>query len=318
MGYPVSAQQSFRAQQKVASRVEETLQLYLNKAPREWYTTVRVKQQESFMQKLETGRFGDGTALEDFVGAMIVVPVITDIGAAVDFVRDFYVIEEQRPRSFTSTSKPADVFRFDDLRMYGHLRRPRDLPDGPIYKARVEIQVKTFLQHAWSVATHDLIYKYDQISWPRSRVAAQVKALLEHAELSIATIDALEASAALPAEGQPEKRLRRILNAVLADWDRADLPSNLKRLAENLDALARACGVEDVARLLARGKSDLRGHPLGWTPYECLVDYVSRYDPESLRAALADSAPRALTIWITPDVLRRAGLTLEEATNAVL
>ena len=49
-----------------------------------------------------------------------------------------------------------------------------------------EVQIKTILQHAWSIATHDLIYKTDTVSWPKERIAFQVKAMLEHAEIAIA------------------------------------------------------------------------------------------------------------------------------------
>ena len=59
------------------------------------------------------------------------------------------------------------------------------------------MQVKTFLQHAWGIATHDLIYKTDDVSWSRQRIAYQIKAMLEHAEMSIQEAGRLAEAVAL-------------------------------------------------------------------------------------------------------------------------
>ncbi len=47
------------------------------------------------------------------------------------------------------------------------------------------------MQHAWGLATHDLIYKADEINWPKERIAFQIKAMLEQAEVTISGVNNL-------------------------------------------------------------------------------------------------------------------------------
>src|SRR6185295_542993 len=81
--------------------------------------------------------------------------------------------------------KGTHEFSFDDLRLYTKWKPDVTLPTPTFAGVVFELQIKTFLQHAWSIATHDLIYKTDSISWPKERVAFEIKAMLEHAENAI-------------------------------------------------------------------------------------------------------------------------------------
>jgi len=67
----------------------------------------------------------------------------------------------------------------------GSVALKKSLPAGPVYKA--EIQVRSLLQHAWSDAIHDNLYKTEMKRKPHHllRESALVAALLEDADNSI-------------------------------------------------------------------------------------------------------------------------------------
>lgn len=291
---------------------------FLVRADATWFTTSRVKEFETFAQKAQSGRVLIPSALEDFVGAMIVVPLLTDIPRALDFVNTFFEEDYRRPKSSDETRKKSSDFPFDDLRLYGRLKARDDLPPRPIDSVLFEVQVKTFLQHAWSIATHDLVYKHDRASWPRSRVASQIKAMLEHAELSISAIDSMEQSGFLPS-GEPESRLQRTIDLINGEWQEDVLPRDLRRLAETLLGLATAFGIEDIAALIERGKQHYGGHPTGWSPYQCFVDYSSLFAAARMKTFLATERKKPpYIVYITSEALNRLDLTPDTAPSARL
>lgn len=318
---PPSVQLAYKQQTPVADLLLTELDRLFGPRDQKWFYTARRKSLESYAQKLESGRCRDLFGTDDFVGAMLVVPMLEDLPAARKFVEKFFIVEEQRPGSLEETKKHASDFRFDDLRLFGHLRVEDGLPPRPIDSFRFEIQIKTFLQHAWAIATHDLVYKHDRASWRRSRVAYQVKALLEHADLSVASISQLESAASLPDAGQPETDIQNIIDLVGEEWSPDVLPRDRRRLAENLDRLLKSIGVgglTEFKELLNCGKDDGGGaHPVGMSPYQCVIEYASRQQPEGLKKALRRKSERAQVIFVTDDVLRRIGVTRAEAINAL-
>lgn len=311
---------AYRDQRDAAEELKSAVDLHLSKTPHSWFVDSRIKEPESFFQKVETGRFDDIEHLEDFFAAMVVVPLQSEINEALIYVGTFFEIAYRRPRNDTEAVHVASDFRFNDIRLYGTLRKDESLPPSPIDDIVFELQVKTFFQHAWSSATHDLVYKYPRFSWPRSRVAAQVKAMVESAELTMDSIDSLESSRVLPAEGSPESGLNAILDILLEEWTEGDLPSNLKRTTETIADLCSAFSIEadDLRARLSRGRAELSGHPEGWSPYQCLVDYTSRYDPTLLKRVLKKKSRRPKVIYVTEDVLARLKLTIDDCVCASL
>jgi Region found in RelA / SpoT proteins len=318
---PPSIISAYDAQSHLADLLIEELDELFRSKNAKWFYAKRKKTLESFHQKVESGKVADPYALEDFVGAMLVVPMLTDIPCALQFVDRFFCTDYRRPATFESTEKKSSEFSFDDLRIFGHLRAPDELPPRPFDTMRFEIQVKTFLQHAWSIATHDLVYKYDRVSWARSRVAYQLKAVLEHADLSVSSIASLEASDHLPAYGLPESRIQELIEMVTSEWPPEVLPADRRRQAENLDGLINALGIPDLARvrrLIVKGRTRFGGkHPDGLTPYQCMVEYASVFNPSYLKGALTEKR-RHLRILVTRESLQRIGLMEAEAVNAVL
>jgi hypothetical protein len=120
---------------------------------------------------------------------------------------------------------------------------PAQKPTG-LHSLLFEVQVKTFLQHAWGIATHDFVYKSDDIDWSSSRIAYQVKAMLENAELSIGEAAKLTGSAMLSKIDEKCSDLRTMIGEIRKRWDVGQLPKDLRRLAQTLDELIRVLGVE--------------------------------------------------------------------------
>ena len=219
----------------IASKVSETL---IIRKKESWHFVGRVKSLESFALKLESGRFDSINILSDFYACTLVVSNIKEINNCESLARSLFKIHEKKPRSNSFTHKNSDSFPFDDLRLYCSLSKIKfpGLSDS-LYDLIFEIQIKTFLQHAWGLATHDLIYKTPKISWAKERVAYQVKAILEQAELTIDNVSNLSTSNQISKDNKKSKRINRIIGTIRKHFDEADLPEDLRRLSQNIDNL---------------------------------------------------------------------------------
>lgn len=261
-----------------------------------WFYRGRIKPLESFAQKLETGRPDDPAHLEDFFACTLVVENRNAIGDARALVERFCEVRYQRPRDPDLTHKGPESFPFDDLRLYVTLR-PMG-PDEPITDIVFEVQIKTFLQYAWGIATRDLIYKGDQISWGRERVAYQIKAMLEHAEVSIAEVDAIADNGALNISNPSTQNRNRILEWLQTSWDSAQLPQDRRRLVETLLELAEGLklsidGVIDaVETATARGEgTNLRN----LSPYGIVVRSLFQHRRPAVDTFLRERRVRGRT-----------------------
>jgi hypothetical protein len=120
---------------------------------------------------------------------------------------------------------------------------PAQKPTG-LHGVVFEFQIKTYLQHAWSIATHDLIYKTDEVNWGTSRIAYQVKATLENVELSIAEARKLTDAALLKKSDKSSDFLLITIKNICARWNRDQLPKDLRRMALNLTETVRLLGLD--------------------------------------------------------------------------
>lgn len=242
-----------------------------------WFFIARMKPLESFALKIETGRVPDPTNLEDFFACTIVVPTTRQIEDAESLVQSFYEFSHRRPKGEGKTSKASSDFAFDDLRLYV-AQRPQssgrfpDL-DGLIF----EIQIKTILQHAWAVATHDLIYKSDTVSWPRERIAFQVKAMLEHAEIAIAEANRLADTPAVSRKDEKTAATLRILEDIKNIWSAERLPNDVKRLAVIILELFKICDLpsDSLLKLIEAEKRRFGLLPADLSPYAFVVQALA-------------------------------------------
>ncbi|MEU3231369.1 hypothetical protein [Nocardiopsis alba] len=144
----------------------------------------RRKSLQSLSEKLESGRYRRWSDLDDLYACTVVVPTVSHESSVLEFLSSAFFNVETRTRN--STQKSPDVFRFDSTRFIGKvLVIPGvDLPEG-IERIKFEVQVPTAFEYAWSVVTHDLVYKSDDYDWRKGRLAALLKANVEQIELII-------------------------------------------------------------------------------------------------------------------------------------
>jgi hypothetical protein len=164
-------------------------------------------------------------------------------------------------------------FDFDDLRLYVKWKDDTTLKPTGLAGVVFEVQIKTFLQHAWGIATHDFVYKSDEVHWSMNRIAYQVKAMLENAELSISAATKLPDSSMLCKTDRSVADLRFVIAELKARWEPALLPADLRRLALNLTELSKALRISlpeiwdavDKATADGQGAKTLNLSPYGAT-----------------------------------------------------
>lgn len=247
---------------------------------RGWFFKARVKELESFALKLETGRVSNPSEPEDFFGCTIVVPTQAQIDDAEQLVDRLYSVKERRPPDSGSTHKEASNFVFDDLRLYVVRGESSGPVNADLERLIFEVQIKTILQYAWGVATHDLIYKTDTVSWPKERIAYQVKAMLEHAELAVAEAASLARSSSVAKQDERTSGTLKIIEQLEQLWTTDALPTDRKRLAENIRGVLHIAQVSPD-QLTALIQAEIRRVgllPSDLSPYAFVVQALA-HDP---------------------------------------
>lgn len=297
MKIPASIRALYAEQNEPNERLQKKVDEVLGAIARRkrWHYESRIKSEVSVALKVESGRVTDPRQVEDFFACTIVVRNLSEIEEAETIVRDTFTLAERRPRRADQTHKNPDSFPFDDVRLYVHWKDDLALPATGLEPVRFEVQIKTFLQHAWGIATHDLVYKTDDVDWSRERIAFQIKAMLEHAEVSIQEAGRLAGTAALAKAHKATQELKEIISFLKDVWMPEFLPSDLRRLAENTRSLMKLTGIR-LARLRElinqekhRNNGDL---PLNVSPYGIIVQALAWGETDKLKAALADSTRR--------------------------
>lgn len=276
-----------------------------------WFFYSRIKDLESFALKLETGRVKNPEYLEDFLGCTIVVQTLSQLESAEDLARANFIVSERRPKNDHETLKEPSNFQFDDIRLY--LKRIPS-PSGrnqDLENLVFEIQIKTALQYAWGVATHDLTYKSDTVSWPLERIAFQLKAMLEHAEIAIASANALSSS---PGVGKTTKEITDVEQAIVQVqkiWPREALPSDVKRMAQSINRLLKYSGMDpgDLTQIIQDETTRLGVLPSNLSPYSLTVQALAHHQESTLRRSLSKNkisiivhSDMELPEWVTAEM----------------
>ncbi|MDU3464570.1 MAG: hypothetical protein E7F41_11880 [Citrobacter sp.] len=237
MKIPLSIKDLYASKYNTYVALQESVDKWVESVKNiKWHYESRVKELESFALKFETGRFDSASIFDDMFGGMIVVSTHSEIVKVEEMLREKFILVTKKPNNKSFATYSPEHFVFDDLRLYlkfdkNNFLSPKvEFLDGLTF----EIQIKTFLQHAWALSTHDLVYKSENISWSKHRVAYQVKAMLENIELSISSAEALSCNDMINKEDKRFKKLGKIVALIESKWDEESLPLDKKRLAENI------------------------------------------------------------------------------------
>lgn len=294
MKIPLSIRNLYYAQRETNTKLKDLADKKITALKEErWHYESRIKSIESFALKIETGRINDLLKFEDFFACTLVVENKGAIKKAETLILDKFNLHERRPLSEKWTSKKAYSFPFDDLRLYVKWKDDIMLPPTGVDGVLFEVQIKTFLQHAWSIATHDLIYKSDNISWAKERIAYQIKAMLEHAEISIHEAEKLASSAELAKLNKYTDNLLKIIEFIKSSWPQAELPSNVVLLASNTMALMKSIDISlnTLKKILQEETKKGRGtKTLNLSPYGIIIQSLIDRKHEKLFDYLSSSS----------------------------
>jgi hypothetical protein len=266
---PASFQAAYEAELAIAREVEGIAGGRLRKLCRErhWLFDERVKDAESVLAKLQLGRTSSMRLLPDFYAAVVVVPTRAQLTEAIDSVR------AQFARSEVSAAQ-----------------RP------------FEVQVRTGLEYAWWLATHDTVFKGGLPEWPLQRIASEVRASLE-------LLDAILADLAGAASLHPARAItpdEALIDAItLAEaWPEIQRPRDLKRFGATIVTFAQAAGIsiEEIRdALIDPANRDLVGLP-GITPAQGCLAVMLRKNSAELIGRLREAG---LTILVSPEMLEQ-------------
>ena len=239
-----------------------------------WHYESRIKSEESFALKLETGRELNPSSPEDFFGATIVVENRDRVTEAEALVKQLFKVVNRKPKRSDDTHLPPHSFVFDELRLYVEWVDDGKNRSTGLSGLLFEFQIKTFLQHAWGIATHDTIYKSDDANWAASRIAFQVKAMLENAEMSIAEARRISSIVGFNRSDRSTTEIRSTIDEIKLRWESSQLPTDLRRLAQNFGELRRkfCLSVEELWSALDDASKNGNGaKTLNLSPYAALL-----------------------------------------------
>jgi ppGpp synthetase/RelA/SpoT-type nucleotidyltranferase len=196
--------------------------------------TDRIKSLESLSEKIETGRYKRWSDIDDLYACTIIIPNLNIEKEVLSFLNLKFkrVLLKNRGEAL----KSPDVFRFDNTRFIGNLKQSGY--QSEISKINFEIQIKTAFEHAWSVSTHSLVYKANEIDWKLLRIAAQLKSSVEQLDMIVS--GAKQLNLHITEHNWPEIEIKKfILSNTNEFLKNANVPEELKpkdssRFSDNL------------------------------------------------------------------------------------
>ena len=190
-------------------------------------------------------------------------------------INDKFEIDDRGREFTTKTSKSAHDFYFDDLKLYVYQRPEENGPPNKFDKIIFEVQIKTIFQQAWTDATHQFVYKSGSVSWARERIAYQIRAILEQADimLMLSNTSGINKFPTLAKRHEKTAMIEVLINQIKDIWDETQLPADKKRLANNIFELINRIGCRDEFRDIVNGEINRLGGslPVNLSPYSFVV-----------------------------------------------
>ena len=176
----------------VYEKCAEVIQVILERAAREYaplaIVQTRPKSLSSFSEKISrrARAYKDPVhQVTDLCGARVIALTLSEVDRLGEFIRQNFDIDQ--PNSVDAQTRlGAGEFGYRSVHYVVQLRRGEILgvtiPEE-LAGRKAEIQVRTFLQHAWAELTHDRVYK-NEVNIPEDwrRQAARLMALIENAD----------------------------------------------------------------------------------------------------------------------------------------
>ena len=133
--------------------------------------------------------------------------------------------------------------------------------------------------------------------------------MLEHAEVAIAEANRLSDARAVAKKDDRTDNILRIIQQVESFWPEDRLPDNVKRLAETIFELLRACDLSanDLADILEAEKRRIGLLPTDLSPYAFVVqamahsdriDFQNRFSRRHIRSRLVIHSGMDLPTWM--------------------
>lgn len=251
---------------KISNLIKGTLYPYCEKNG--YAYKQRTKNLESFFEKLESGKFESVEEINDLVASTVIIPRLELENDVIDFLKKVFNVEDIRKRN--STKKAPEFFRFDSTRIICKLKNTPGSKD-PLYKIPFEVQILTFFEYAWQVATHSLTYKSAEVDWKLLRLASQLRASVEQLDLLVSSFSNIKDNVQESewVDISIKKEISRFVNKFRESGDIGDehLPKDLSRLSDNdnmfslLNETIQAGKISDinyVSKLLSKAQSLLK------------------------------------------------------------
>ncbi len=304
MNVPSIIQRLYYSQLETYKLLEEKAkERILNLIPKDWHYEGRVKGLESYSLKLECGKCLNPTELDDFFACTIVVQNLKQIEMAESIICDKFKLHERRPINRRATKNESHSFLFDDLRLYVRWQdNPGTKPLG-LEGILFEVQIKTYLQHAWGIATHDLTYKTYEKNWAKERIAFQIKAMLEHAETVIYEADVLSTSKTLDRSDIKSKQTTAIIKLIEHFWKIDKLPPNRKLLAETIQNLILELNVDlsSLRQLLNKYFKSNEKYIYSLSPYGIIIHALIMFRKDEM-VELLNNKDSMIRILCYPEI----------------
>jgi ppGpp synthetase/RelA/SpoT-type nucleotidyltranferase len=188
----------------------------------------RIKSIESILVKAEKeGLEFPLSQINDLFGCAVIVPNSKHISIVSSEIESLFVVVQKRQRAL----KPIE-FDYNDLNLTLKISSRDVREDDPIRERLFEVQIKTLLQEAWSKAGHDIIYKAKKKTWGITRVASQLRALLEMADAVLANLEVSATVLQEQKEYEQFAKVNQVIDFFESYWPKENQPPHAYRTAQ--------------------------------------------------------------------------------------